>query len=199
MARPREFDETEVLDRALETFWSKGFDGTSIQDLIASTGLARASLYGAFGDKHQLYERVLEHYATRASVGSGARGARVVVETDAPLRQALLALLTTWVGLTCPKVGPRGCFLALAGTQGSDNAFAREALSASLKKMERVLVDVLRRGQDRGELAAGRDVHALARLFIVLVQGIAVCARVGWSQERLRSVVDELLDVALPK
>jgi TetR/AcrR family transcriptional regulator, transcriptional repressor for nem operon len=196
VARPREFDETEVLDRALETFWSKGFDGTSIQDLIESTGLARASLYGAFGDKHQLYQRVLEHYATRTSAEGGAM---VAVDAEAPLRQALEQLLGTWVGLTCPKVGPRGCFLALAGTQGSDNAFAREALSASLRRMEKLLVDVLRRGQGRGELAAGSDVHALARLLIVLVQGIATCARAGWSQDRLRAVVAEMLDLSLPK
>src|SRR3954468_19661314 len=106
VARPREFDENEVLDRALETFWSKGFDGTSIQDLIASTGLARASLYGAFGDKQQLYERVLEHYASQ-----NAGRIMVPVDLEAPLRHALEQLLVGWVGLTCPKAGPRGCFL----------------------------------------------------------------------------------------
>ncbi len=194
MARPREFDENEVLDRALDTFWSKGFDGTSIQDLIASTGLARASLYGAFGDKQQLYERVLEHYATQ-----NAGRMLVAVDDDAPLRQALERLLVGWVGLTCPKAGPRGCFLVLAGTQGNDNEFARDALGSSLKRMEKMLVDVLRRGQERRELAADCDVHALARLFVVLVQGIAICARAGWGQDRLRSVVEEMLDLAMPE
>lgn len=197
MARPREFDETEVLDRALETFWSKGFDGTSIQDLIASTGLARASLYGAFGDKSLLYQRVLEHYAARMSA-DGGHGAMVTVDAALPLRAALEQLLVGWVGLTCPKAGPRGCFLVLAGTQGNDNAFAREALSAALRKTERLLSDVLRRGQERGELAAGCDVSALARLLVVLVQGISICARAGWGQDRLRSVVDEMLDLAMP-
>lgn len=197
MARPREFDETEVLDRALETFWSKGFDGTSIQDLIDSTGLARASLYGAFGDKHQLYERVLEHYASRMSVEGG--GALFVADTEAPLRQALEQLLVGWVGLSCPKAGPRGCFLVLAGTQGSDNAVAREALSASLRKTEKLLVDVLRRGQERGELSADCDVSALAKLLVVLVQGITVVARAGWGQDRLRAVVDEMLELAIPR
>jgi len=194
VARPREFDENEVLDRALETFWSKGFDGTSIQDLIASTGLARASLYGAFGDKQQLYERVLEHYATQ----NAGRMLVAVDHDDAPLRQALERLLVGWVGLTCPKAGPRGCFLVLAGTQGNDNAFARDALASSLKRMEKMLVDVLRRGQVRRQLAAQCDVDALARLLVVLVQGIAICARAGWGQDRLRSVVEEMLDLAMP-
>jgi TetR/AcrR family transcriptional repressor of nem operon len=194
VARPREFDENEVLDRALETFWSKGFDGTSIQDLIASTGLARASLYGTFGDKQQLYERVLEHYASQ----NGGR-MMVAVDAEAPLRKALEQLLVGWVGLTCPKAGPRGCFLVLAGTQGNDNAFAREALASSLKRMEKVLADVLRRGQERRELAADCDVSTLARLLVVLVQGIAICARAGWGQDRLRSVVEEMLDLAIPK
>jgi hypothetical protein len=87
----------------------------------------------------------------------------------------------------------------LAGTQGNDNAFAREALASSLKRMEKVLADVLRRGQERRELAADCDVSTLARLLVVLVQGIAICARAGWGQDRLRSVVEEMLDLAIPK
>jgi TetR/AcrR family transcriptional repressor of nem operon len=193
VARPREFDEKEVLERALDTFWSKGFDGTSIQDLVQATGLARGSLYLAFGDKHQLYERVLEHYATRSG------GSIPPYDEDAPIRTALEQLFGGWIGLTCPKNGPRGCFLSLAGTQGNDTPFAREALAASLKRTEKALLDVLRRGQARGELPRDRDVAALARVLVVVAQGMATCARAGWSPDRLRSVVDEMLDEVVPR
>ena len=193
MVRPREFDEAEVLERALETFWLKGFDGTSIKDIVESTGLARASLYGAFGDKQQLYERVLEHYASRQVQSVVALG------DDAPLRDVLGQLLTGWIGLSCSKTGPRGCFLVLAGTQGNDTPFAREALAASLRRMEKQLSSVIRRGQARAELAPDRDPASLARLLVVLSQGIATSARAGWGQDRLRSVVQEMLDLAVPK
>jgi len=62
MARPREFDEAEVLDAAVSCFWARGFEATSMRDLILETGLTGASLYNAFGDKQALYRRALDHY-----------------------------------------------------------------------------------------------------------------------------------------
>lgn len=191
LGRPREFDEREVLERALETFWSQGYDGTSIQDLVKATGLARASLYGAFGDKGQIYERVLEHYSARMEGGGGSPA----LDPSLPLRASLEQLFCGWINLTCPKAGPRGCFLVLAGTQGSDSPMARDALVAALKKTEKLLADTLRAGQERGQLAADRDVASLARMLVVYVQGIATVARAGWGQDRLRASVDEVLDL----
>jgi TetR/AcrR family transcriptional repressor of nem operon len=192
VARPREFDEKEVLDRALDTFWEKGFDGTSIADLVEATGVARASLYGAFGDKQQLYERVLDHYRARVD--------DVVANLDESLssREALRKLLRGWVESTCPKQGQRGCFLLLAGTQGGDAPFAREALAEGLVRMEKHLTELVRRGQERGELDPSRDAASIARLLIVVVQGIAATARAGWSVARLRAVVDEVLAGVVP-
>lgn len=189
MGRPREFDEREVLERALETFWSQGYDGTSIQDLVKATGLAKASLYGAFGDKEQIYERVLEHYSARMEGGSPSP------DPSLPLRATLEQLFFGWINLTCPKAGPRGCFLVLAGTQGSDSPMARDALVMALKKTEKLLADALRAGQERGQLAADRDVTSLARMLVVYVQGIATVARAGWGPDRLRASVDEVLDL----
>jgi len=65
MARPREFDEDVVLGKVLSVFWERGYDGTSVEDLVERTGLGRASLYGAFGDKERLFERALALYLSR--------------------------------------------------------------------------------------------------------------------------------------
>ena len=62
MARPKEFDPDEVLDRALDVFWEKGFEGTSVQDLVDHMGINRGSIYGTFGDKHRLFQQALERY-----------------------------------------------------------------------------------------------------------------------------------------
>lgn len=187
MARPREFDESEVLDRALQTFWSKGYEGTSIQDLVDATGLGRASLYGAFGDKEQLYRRVLDRYLERmADMDALAASAPTV-------RGGFEAIFKIWIGATCQKSGPRGCFLQLAGTAGGDATFARDTLSGSLRHMERLFVELVKRGQASGELPSERDATSVARLLVVVVQGLGTLARAGWGQERLRSAVEEAL------
>src|SRR5438132_95237 len=76
MARPRSFDSDVVLDKAVETFREKGLDGTSMEDLEKATGLRRASLYGAFGDKRELYLAALKRY-------QGTRGVRLLEELNA--------------------------------------------------------------------------------------------------------------------
>src|SRR5579871_5573106 len=120
MARPREFDEGEVLDRALATFWEHGYEGTSIDDLVTATGLGRASLYGAFGDKERIFEKVLERYCSHLGdpLAAGAEGSA---------RAALERLLRTLVLKSSPKSGPRGCFLLSAVVGGDTPASAHEA------------------------------------------------------------------------
>lgn len=191
MARPREFDESEVLDRALQTFWSKGYEGTSIQDLVHATGLGRASLYGAFGDKELLYRRVLDRYTERMADMDE-------LAASAPTSRAAFEIIfKLWIGATCQKSGPRGCFLQLAGTAGGDAAFARDTLSGSLRHMERLFTEIVKRGQTKAELTTDRDPTAVARLLVVVVQGLGTLARAGWGQERLRSAVEEALDLLL--
>jgi TetR/AcrR family transcriptional repressor of nem operon len=193
MARPREFDEDVVLEQVLSVFWTKGFDGTSIDDLVSVTGLGRASLYGAFGDKEKLFERALALYVSRA-----ATLLPEIVDGE-PVPVALRALLHRWVSRSCPKEGPKGCFLQVAGTVGEATPVAQEAFRRSLAQMERGLTKLLALGQSRGEIRNDREAPALARLLVIVSQGIASSARAGWGTDRLSSVVDEVLaDVAPP-
>jgi len=187
MARPREFDEAEVLDRALEVFWEKGYDGSSIEDIVHATGLGRASLYGAFGDKERIYRRVLDHYLARLARGVAD------VRPDMTAAEQLRALFRGWVGATCPAQGPRGCFLLLAGTAGGDAPALKETLDASLARTRELLVPILRRGQAEGDVSRRSSAEDLAELLVVFLQGIAVSARAGWSREKLDRVVDEAI------
>jgi AcrR family transcriptional regulator len=193
MARPREFDEEEVLEQALNVFWEKGYEGTSVDDLVSATGLGRASLYGAFGDKERLFDRVLARYVERAIDIPGA------LEREGSAMRALEVLFRAWVGDTCAKKGPRGCFLQLAGTIGESTPYAREAYRASLGKMERAFTELITRGQEAGEIPKGSEPAALARFLVVVAQGIASSARAGWGQERLASVVSETLAHIAPR
>jgi TetR/AcrR family transcriptional regulator, transcriptional repressor for nem operon len=194
VARPREFDEEQVLDRALDVFWAKGFDGTSIQDLVEATGLGRASLYGAFGEKDKLYALVLERYLARVDTPA------VNIDPSLHVRDALEELFTAWLGARCSKVSPRGCFLSLAATESEDaRPGVREAMAASLKRREKIILGLVRRGQERGEIARERDATAMARLLVVVLQGIATSGRAGWGSERLHEAVTEALDLVAPR
>src|ERR1700731_5257550 len=88
MARPREFDETTVLEAAMNCFWAQGFEQTSVRDLAARMGITGASLYNAFGDKHSLFREVLQRYAERSTRERIAR-----LESTLPPKQAVRAFL----------------------------------------------------------------------------------------------------------
>jgi AcrR family transcriptional regulator len=180
MSRPREFDEALVLDQVLKTFWARGYEGTSIDDLTAATGLARASLYGAFGDKTRLFERAITHYTEQIS------GLAELV-TEAPsVREGLRRLFARWIEIACPSSGPKGCFLLLSaglGPSGSD--FASKLAARSRQALLNTLEAAIRLAQANGELARTAEPRELAGLMTVILQGIATGARVGTSRAEL--------------
>jgi TetR/AcrR family transcriptional regulator, transcriptional repressor for nem operon len=188
MGRPRGFAEAEVLDRALSTFWERGYEATSVQDLVDSTGLSRASLYGAFGDKDALFEKVLCHYRERAAQSAQE------LESAPSVRQGVGQFLSRTLDAAFPAKGLRGCFFQLAAVEGQADhpAFVGAAREAS-RSTEQALLKALRQGKKSGELAASLDEKGLARLFTVALHGISASARMGRSREELREVVRQLL------
>jgi TetR/AcrR family transcriptional repressor of nem operon len=188
VARPREFDEDAVLDGALRTFWEKGYEGTSVEDLVQSTGLGRASLYGAFGDKEKLFLRALERYLAEAEQLS-----EIANDERKSAPEILDRMLRSRLGASCSRDSPKGCFLLLVGTAGDGPPAARQALASSLQQLERLLASVIKRGQERGEIHNRQEPIALARFLVVIMQGMSASARAGWGQDRLRTVADEAL------
>ncbi|HKP62688.1 MAG TPA: TetR/AcrR family transcriptional regulator [Polyangiales bacterium] len=188
MGRPREFDETQVLDRALEVFWRKGYEGASVEDLVQATGLSRASLYGAFGDKDKLYERAIERYRDehRADI-------EAIVASASTATEALQLVLRSVLSSSCSRSGPRGCFLLAAGTSGQGPGVAREALRDNLDQLERVFMELVGRGQRSGEFRRDVDATAQARMLVVLLQGMASTARGGWGKDRLEAAAQAAL------
>src|SRR5215813_3956869 len=106
MGRPREFDVDAALDRATELFWQRGYEGTSVQDLVETLGINRASLYATFGDKAQLFESVLERYDcwVDASVGRA-------LAPPAAGAEAMRAYFSALIPGATRKSGPRGCLV----------------------------------------------------------------------------------------
>lgn len=192
MARPREFDEREVLDQALATFWEHGYEGTSIDDLVAATGLGRASLYGAFGDKERIFAKALERYCECVA------GALDAVQEEPSPRLALDKLLRAQVVNSTPKSGPRGCFLLSMTVGGDAPVEAREAHAQYTNRVERALVALVRRGQQSGEFTRAADAQAVARMLTVLLQGVAAGARAGRSKAQLEAAIEAALALVAP-
>jgi TetR/AcrR family transcriptional regulator, transcriptional repressor for nem operon len=191
MARPREFDEDEVLERALSTFWEHGYEGTSIDELVAATGLGRASLYGAFGDKEQIFARALERYCAKMEEPLAAAD-------GVSARAALARMLRAFVLKSSPKSGPRGCFLLSTAVGGDAPSVVRDAYADYTRRLERTLTALVRRGQESGELAPTIDAPSVASMLVVLLQGISASARAGRSRAQLEAAMETALAFVAP-
>lgn len=188
LARPREFDETKVLDRALQAFWARGYDATSVEDLVEATGLGRASLYGAFGDKEQLFRRVVSHYLSRA------RAEKERVTSHLTAREALAAYLQSIIDNATHHRGRAGCFLQMAATSGTSPALVREALEATNREMSGWFLQHLQESQAEGELPPDADLPALASFIGVFTAGLTASAKAGLPAPALAAATRVALD-----
>ena len=183
--RPREFDTDQALDRALEVFWRKGYEGASISELTEAMGINRPSLYAAFGNKEALFRKALDRYAQGPAAYTyqalEAATARGVVEQL--LRGAADAL-------TAPN-NPHGC-LGVQGALSCGDAAAsiREEVSARRSAWEDALRRRLERARREGDLPADADCTDLARYVATVAQGMAVQAAGGATRKQLHKVAD---------
>jgi TetR/AcrR family transcriptional repressor of nem operon len=170
LARTPEFDQDEVLDKALQTFWRKGYEATSLNDLLEATGLARQSLYNTFGDKHGLFLAALRRYVDRG-LGQFSKTLE-----GRPVRAAIRRLFEDVVQ---PVARPCGCFLVNSATElvPRDPEVGRLAVSA-LAAQERALAEALRRGVREGELdLTPKRIEQTARFLVSALQGLQVMVK----------------------
>ncbi len=189
MARPRSFDGDEVLDKAGEVFRSKGFDGTSIEDLEKAVGLRRASLYGAYGDKRALYLAALKRY-------QGTRGVRLLEELNAAKtgRAAIERLL--YITADEASADTAGCLLANAASERSahDGGVAR-CVEDNRRRMEGALLAAVLRGQADGSVKIRGEARTTARFLIAATLGIRALARTGCGKAELKAVAEQAMTV----
>ncbi|HKE14967.1 MAG TPA: TetR/AcrR family transcriptional regulator [Kofleriaceae bacterium] len=183
--RPPAYDRELALERALDAFWKAGYAATSLDDLSAATGMNRPSLYGAFGDKRDLYLLALEHY--RASSRAGVARA---LAPERSLREGLAALYAGALSrYLAGERGGRGCFLvSTATTEAVASPEVRAVMAESMRELDQAFEARLRLAAERGELPAGADPKALARLAQAVLHTLAIRARAGEE----RAVLDEI-------
>ena len=193
MARLREFDEEEVLDRALEVFWRRGYGATSVEDLTTATGLGRGSLYGAFGDKEALFLTCLRRYTLR-----GQAAVLQALRHPDP-RQAISDAFAEMAARFGDPRRPPGCLQTNTVLECASVSEAITRLnSAALAEFQAALYEVLCRAQALGQLRPGQNPLALAQFFSTLALGLAVAGKQLADPALLRNTVQTALGVFAP-
>jgi TetR/AcrR family transcriptional repressor of nem operon len=173
MARTKDFDEQEVLDKAVELFWRKGYNATSMQDLVDELGISRSSLYDTFGDKHALFMTALERYRVE-----GSERLRSIMESPLPAREIIKKLLEVTAGELFNDQQHKGCFMVNAEVEvAPHDKEVNQVVCENDQQVEEAFYRVIKRGQESGEIANQQDARALARFTFNTVKGIRVSAK----------------------
>ena len=189
--RPREFDREIALIRARDLFWSRGYEGVSMADLVQVLGLASARIYAAFGSKEALFREAIKLYESQ----EGGFADRALAEEPTAI-QAIERILCEGIELYTRKQGPRGCMVVSAATNCSDeNDQVREWLAEHRRERTATIVKRLKKSLRNGELRRSTDAQALGDLCASVLHGVSVQARDGVSRERLLRVIPPLMAI----
>lgn len=187
VGRPRGFDAEEALERALVVFWRQGYEGATLTDLTNAMGITRTSMYAAFGNKEELFRKVLDRY----TAGPGAYVASALAESTA--RAVAAGLLNGAVRTTTRQDCP-GCLGVQGALATGDPAHhARDVLIAWRNDAGARVADRFRSAVAEGDLPPGTDPKRLALYVTSLVYGIAVQAVGGVGRDDLQRVADTAL------
>ncbi len=192
--RPRGYQPDVALARALDVFWKDGFAATSLDDLSAATGMNRPSLYGAFGDKRELYIKSYQSYRDRARLRMGE-----VFSAELPLRPMLQRVYSIALDMYLSgEDGPRGCFTVMTATsEAVYDPDIRKLVLSGLTEMDRFFARLFQAAQARGELPASADPGALAQLASATIHTIAIRARAQVPRRELEGIVKGAIELML--
>ena len=189
--RPRSFDETDALEKATRLFRSKGYDGVTIDDLVAGMGVGRPSLYAIFGDRRTIFLRALRSYAEK----KGARAAKALFSPPI-LRDALAAFLRHAVEAATEEGSAPGCLMVCVAPLVDDaevRQFLKDAAAAGVALVERRFSD----GISAGEIPSDFPVAARASQTLDLARGLTMRAQMGTPRKTLLNDAEEAADLVL--
>jgi AcrR family transcriptional regulator len=187
MARPRSFDPDEALDLACDVFWQNGFQGTSLDDITAATGIAKPSLYAAFGDKNALFLKVLDRYHARI-----VANAERIINEGPSARDAIERWLTGFVPFCSGVKGSRGCLSVNTASDGaSDQKEVRNRIARFNRRLEQLLSNRLR--ADRARFPAAFDPDDAAHAIMAVYVGLMVLAKDAPDAARVRATLNQAM------
>lgn len=191
MPRVKQFDEELVLKKAVTLFWHKGFNGTSVNDLVEHLGINRASLYDTFGDKQQLFEKAFQQY----------RALRIqhlaqYFSAQPSVKAGFEALFIRSIDEILEDPQAKGCFVVNITTElGAQDDKIKEVLRENEIAIERLFADFIQKGVESGEISAEKDVASLSTFLFVLYNGLNVVGKVNNRRETLIGTIQAALKI----
>ncbi|MEU9977747.1 TetR/AcrR family transcriptional regulator [Streptomyces sp. NPDC051014] len=189
MGRPRNFDEKQVLESVREQFWNQGYGATSLQDLTDATGLGKGSLYGAFGDKRQLFLHVLDSYRAEQ-----LDGVRAVLTGPGTALERLTSLVEGVADGFAGDPRRRGCLMVNSTSElhSSEPDVASRART-TYQTVEDLLIACVREAQQDGSVKPDADPQELGRLLLAVIQGIEFLAKTDMDDAALLQIARSAL------
>ncbi|MDP1519879.1 TetR/AcrR family transcriptional regulator [Porticoccus litoralis] len=186
VGRPRGFEEERVLEAVMNTFWEKGYEGTSFKDLFEATGLHKASLYQAFGDKHQLFLKALGFYIEQTFKEVAASA----YSSDSPMEN--LRSLLSGINTLCLK--GNGCMLLNSLVEvAPHDPDVKEMIERSHTIKKRFLADMIDKAQRSGEITTEQDPERLAAILMVALAGVAATVKGFSGADHTSQVLEDIL------
>ena len=191
MARPKEFDPPTALGKAMELFWRKGYEATSIEDLVTHMDINRGSLYETFGDKQQLFLACMDRYC------DGMAASRLsMLDQPGPLLDTIRRFIRGKLQMALADPTRKGCLIANTAMElAPHEKEIGERVASALGGLEEAYHQVLIRAKKQGELRKNQDPRALARYLTTMMQGVIVMYKAGTPAEALREIVETGLSV----
>lgn len=191
MPRARQFVEEEVVERAMNLFWKKGYHDTSIDDLVTELGINRASLYNTFGGKKRLFDRTLDSYCDQNYFGMSQ-----FLSTQHNVRVGIRAVFEKIINDDYCDSERKGCFIVNTSTEMLPMDISiRERLEAHKQRVELRFYDFLQRGVEDGQIDASKNLKMISSLLYTFMSGLRVNGKVGTNPDESMATVDAVLSL----
>lgn len=189
--RTKDFDENEILKKAIFIFWEKGYHATSLHDLIEGLGIGRSSIYHAFGDKHSLFVKALEHYQQE-----GTARIEATLNDASSVKAGVRKLLRLGVVDTLGSECPSGCFKVNTEVElAAHDELIKNILREDEKLIEKVLIKAIKKGQKEGEINASKEAETLAHFLCNTITGLRVYSKIRSDRAFFEGVIETALSV----
>ncbi|WP_316739013.1 TetR/AcrR family transcriptional regulator [Pedobacter aquatilis] len=189
MARTKVFNETEVLDKAMNLFWEKGYNATSAQDLVDTLGISRSSLYDTYGDKHTLFVLALKQYR-KERIDPVIEGVETAVDIEAYIRFVFEAVKVDALDENRSK----GCFMVNSAVElGSVDSDVALIANEIMKDTESMITKAIEKGQQQGVFTKTHSARSLSRFIFNSLNGLRVTMKFDASKK----MFDEIVNVCL--
>ncbi len=191
MPRVKQFDENEVLAKAMNLFWKQGYSATSVQDLVSCLGISRASLYDTFGDKEQLFKKCFALYR-KCNIESLTK----FFQSHPNVKNGFSDLFNIAIQEAVHDKEKKGCFVVNITTELIPNdETLLQVLESNKRDIENLFYEYLKKGKEKGQLKTDKDLKSISSLFYTIYSGIKVVSKIEANKKELKDSVNIALSL----